>query len=139
MHVKIRPSEAGGFTLVELLVILLIIGILTLIALPAFLGQRMKGQDTEAQTMVRAVATALATHHVDEDTFEATPEELLKLEPVISQATDDLDVETGEDTFRVTERSSSDTEFTLEREADGGMTRTCTMPGRGRCRSDGSW
>ena len=54
--------EEKGFTLIELLVVILIIGILAAIALPAFLNQRGKAQDTEAKSAARTAQTAMETY-----------------------------------------------------------------------------
>jgi type IV pilus assembly protein PilA len=131
--------DAGGFTLIELLVVLLILGILATIALPAFIGQRAKGQDTEARATVRTVAVALETHYTDENTYDATMAELIAIEPAISEATPDLDVTGDDDTFTIEEKSASGTVFTLSRAPDGMLTRTCTAGGHGLCRAGGSW
>src|SRR3954447_25210991 len=60
-----RAQDEKGFTLIELLVVILIIGILAAIALPAFLNQRSKAQDTEAKSKARTAQTALETLYVN--------------------------------------------------------------------------
>ena len=64
-----RAREQKGFTLIELLVVILIIGILAAIALPAFLNQRGKAQDTEAKTEARTMQTAMETLYTDEQSY----------------------------------------------------------------------
>jgi prepilin-type N-terminal cleavage/methylation domain-containing protein len=141
MNVRTRPTLAGqrGFTLVELLVVLLILGILTMIMLPAFINQRLKGEDTEAQQMVRTVATALETFHTDRFTYDATIAELVAIEPAVGEATGDLEVSGDEDEFEISETSASGTEFTLARDEHRTVTRSCTVAGRGLCRAGNRW
>ena len=132
-----RPDlrDAGGFTLVELLVVVLLLGILAMIAMPGFIGQRLKGQDTKAQAMVRTAMVALRTYETDHDTFDATRADLEQIEPAIGEASADFDVRGTVDTFTITERSHSDTDFTLTRDSTGKTTRTCNVPERGLCRA----
>ena len=66
-----RAQDEKGFTLIELLVVILIIGILAAIALPAFLGQRARAQDTEAKSAVRQAQTAMETYYTDNQTYTA--------------------------------------------------------------------
>jgi type IV pilus assembly protein PilA len=57
-----RAEEEKGFTLIELLVVILIIGILAAIAIPTFLNQKSKANDSAAESLARNAATAYETY-----------------------------------------------------------------------------
>ena len=62
---KAQQENEGGFTLIELLVVMIIIGILAAIAIPVFLSQRTKAQDSAAKADVSTIGKEIATYYVD--------------------------------------------------------------------------
>ena len=136
-----RAQDEKGFTLIELLVVILIIGILAAIALPAFLNQRGKAQDTEAKTEVRTMQTAMETYYTDEQTYASQTAATLKaIEPAIGSGKATPLVNTAAaDNYEVQSTSKTGNIFRIRKASDGTVTRSCDTDGKFGCPSNGSW
>ena len=137
-----RFAGDEGFTLVELLVVILIIGILAAIALPTFLDQRSKAQDTEAKTAVRTAATAMKTYYTDtQDYSTATVAKLVAIEPSLAQGQGSTLALSGlaANAYTVTVDSKTGNKFNVIETAAGTATRTCTTVGSAGCPASGNW
>jgi type IV pilus assembly protein PilA len=133
-----RTQDDKGFTLIELLVVVLIIGILAAIALPAFLNQREKAQDSAAKSLVRNAQTAMETYFTDHETYVgANNAALSAIEPALNDpALVANGTATDAYTITVTSKSGTANTFSMTKTA-GGITRGCTGTSAG-CKS-GSW
>jgi type IV pilus assembly protein PilA len=140
-----RAQSEKGFTLIELLVVILIIGILAAIALPAFLNQRAKAQDTEAKSAARTAQTALETLYTDEQSYvtaNAAPAVLVAIEPALDDgvALAGLAVAATADTYTVTvTQAKTGSIFRIIKDAAGQVTRNCDADGTKGCPNNGLW
>ena len=63
-------KDEDGFTLIELMVVVLIIAILIAIAIPTFLGLRERAQNRAATSDLRNGLTAAKAHYTDADSYD---------------------------------------------------------------------
>jgi type IV pilus assembly protein PilA len=145
-----RAQGERGFTLIEILFVMLIIGILAAIALPAFLGQQEKGKDAEAKSNARNLMSQVDSCYTPKEDFRqcATEADLggnLGI-PYGSGPGEAEVADAQQDTFTITAVSRATTggghdTFSIVRDSNGVTTHTCTAgPGNdgGGCHN-GTW
>jgi len=74
-------SRDEGFTLIELMVVVMIIAVLIAIAIPSFLGFRKSAQDRSAQSDVRNVLLAEKAFWLDGGVYTETAADITAFEP----------------------------------------------------------
>jgi type IV pilus assembly protein PilA len=135
--------EENGFTLMELLTVLLIIGVLAAIAIPSFIGQTARANDAAAKTQIGTLQTAMKEFAMENSgSYKgATLAKLETIEPTLKDETTTVAKEvTGASStsFEVESQAVGSKDVYKLTSSNGEVTRSCTPVNAGGCKG-GSW
>lgn len=148
---RVRAKGESGFTLVELLVVMLILGLLAAIAIPAFFNQRDKARDSEAKSAVRTAQTSIETYATDNDgsyagavsdPTGADPNSLQAVEESLENVGARLEVESTSPTgyvIRVFSETDPAAQWFRITRTGGTTSLTCEATGTAGCPGNGNW
>lgn len=132
-----------GFTLVEMLVVMLVLALLASIAIPSFFSQKDKATDADAKAAVRTAQTSAETLASDNDGEYDGPGgvsvgNLVATEPTLTGAALTVPfVNANGYTVRI--QSATGNTFDIRRNNDGTVDMSCASAGQGGCPADGNW
>lgn len=128
-------GSESGFSLVELLVVILIIGLLSAIALPAFLNQKDKADDSRAKAVAHTAQVAMevcgSQNDGSYDEAKCALPGLRQIESSIPGGEEGpVSVEPEGDSYEIDVTSTgTGNVFSVERAPSGRLSWTCTVAG----------
>jgi type IV pilus assembly protein PilA len=141
-----RLSDERGFTLLEILIVTVIIGILAAIAIATLDSKRASAQDSEAKMNVGSMHAHVESCFVDTEDYRQCETGDVKLGRTGlaegNGAGRTRVTSNGQRDFVIRANSRSGNTFRLVRDRGAPVQRECSVPGRrdrGGCKTDSTW